>query len=146
MYVIALPHHPFHYQHARIRPRRGRAPGQRLSRELDPYLIHCTEGKDRTGFVCAVLEALCGASYEEIVADYMITYENYYGITRESAPDSYNAIARLNIDGMLAFLAGVDDSTADLRGLSYEEPARNYLKTAGMSDEQINVLVARLTR
>lgn len=117
-----------------------------MSQHEGPYLIHCIEGKDRTGFVCALLEALCGASYEEIVADYMITYENYYGITKESAPDSYNAIAGLNIDGMLAFLAGVDDSTADLRTLSYEEPARNYLKAASMSDEQINALAARLTQ
>ena len=31
-----------------------------------PYLVHCTEGKDRTGFVCMLLEALSGASYEEI--------------------------------------------------------------------------------
>ena len=44
-----------------------------------PYLIHCTEGKDRTGFVCALLEALCGASYDEMRDDYMITYDNYYG-------------------------------------------------------------------
>ena len=34
-----------------------------------PYLIHCTEGKDRTGFVCLLLEAHCGASYEEIADD-----------------------------------------------------------------------------
>jgi protein tyrosine/serine phosphatase len=38
-----------------------------------PYLLHCAEGKDRTGFVFALLEALCGASYEEIEKDYMIT-------------------------------------------------------------------------
>ncbi|MCR4898530.1 MAG: tyrosine-protein phosphatase, partial [Acholeplasmatales bacterium] len=36
-----------------------------------PYLIHCVEGKDRTGFVCMVIEALCGATYQEIVDDYM---------------------------------------------------------------------------
>ena len=40
-----------------------------------PYLIHCTEGKDRTGFVCMLVEALCGAGYQEIVDDYMITYD-----------------------------------------------------------------------
>ena len=57
-----------------------------MSQHEGPYLIHCIEGKDRTGFVCALLEALCGASYEEIVADYMVTYENYYGITKENAP------------------------------------------------------------
>ena len=42
-----------------------------------PYVVHCMEGKDRTGYVCALLEGLCGATYEEIVADYLITYDNY---------------------------------------------------------------------
>jgi len=45
-----------------------------------PVLIHCWEGKDATGVLSAILEALMGASLEEIVADYMATYENYYGI------------------------------------------------------------------
>ena len=33
-----------------------------------PYLIHCNEGKDRTGFVTAMLEALIGADAREIAA------------------------------------------------------------------------------
>ena len=52
-----------------------------MTQHEGPYLVHCTEGKDRTGFVCVLLEALCGASYQEIVDDYMITYDNYYKIT-----------------------------------------------------------------
>ncbi|MDR0410533.1 MAG: tyrosine-protein phosphatase [Treponema sp.] len=35
-----------------------------------PYLIHCRAGVDRTGFVCAVLEALMGGTMDEIAADY----------------------------------------------------------------------------
>jgi len=50
-----------------------------------PFLIHCWEGKDRTGVLAAILEALLGASLEEIVADYMTTYSNYYGITANHA-------------------------------------------------------------
>ena len=45
-----------------------------------PYLIHCNEGKDRTGFVIALLEALMGADADEIAADYMLTFYNYYGL------------------------------------------------------------------
>ena len=37
-----------------------------------PYMVHCTEGKDRAGFVSAVLEALMGAEMDEIVADYRL--------------------------------------------------------------------------
>ena len=43
-----------------------------------PYIVNCMEGKDRTGYVCALLEGLCGATYEEIVADYLTTYYTYY--------------------------------------------------------------------
>ena len=48
-----------------------------------PYLVHCTEGKDRTGFVCMLIEMLAGTSYQDMVDDYMITYDNYYKITEE---------------------------------------------------------------
>ena len=34
-----------------------------------PYLVHCTEGKDRAGFVSALLECYMGAAYDEVVAD-----------------------------------------------------------------------------
>ncbi|MBQ9043587.1 MAG: tyrosine-protein phosphatase [Eggerthellaceae bacterium] len=115
-----------------------------MSQHDGPYLIHCIEGKDRTGFVCALLEALCGATYSEMEADYMTTFANYYGITKESDPTKYNAILHLNLDGMLSFLAGVDDS-ADLGSIDYREPARNYLKSGGMTDEQIDKLIERLS-
>ncbi|MBR6723664.1 MAG: tyrosine-protein phosphatase, partial [Erysipelotrichaceae bacterium] len=42
-----------------------------MAEKEGPYLIHCTEGKDRTGFVAMLIEALAKASYEEIEADYM---------------------------------------------------------------------------
>lgn len=35
-----------------------------------PFEIHCRLGTDRTGVFCAVLAALCGASWDEITADY----------------------------------------------------------------------------
>ena len=108
-----------------------------------PYLIHCIEGKDRTGFAAVLLEALCGATYDEILADYMETYANYYGITWESDPGRFTAIAALNLDGMLRFLADADDGT-DLAAIDYEGPVRAYLHRGGMSDAQIDALVERL--
>ena len=37
------------------------------------YLYHCTEGKDRTGMVTALLLILLGASREDILEDYLFT-------------------------------------------------------------------------
>ena len=117
----------------------------KMSQHDGPYLIHCIEGKDRTGFVCALLEALCGATYDEMLTDYMITYDNYYGINKESDPAKYDAIAHLHLDGMLRFLAGADKNT-DLTTIDYTNHARDYLRYGGMADEQIDALVATLTQ
>jgi protein tyrosine/serine phosphatase len=38
-----------------------------------PVLIHCSAGKDRTGFIAALLLRLLGAREDDIVADYMIS-------------------------------------------------------------------------
>ena len=43
-----------------------------------PWLVHCSHGKDRTGFLCAILECLAGADADAVVADYMESYVNLY--------------------------------------------------------------------
>ena len=108
-----------------------------------PYLVHCTEGKDRTGFVCMLLEALCGASYDEIVADYMITYDNYYGITKASDPARYDVIVENLLIPMLRTVVG--DETADLTTADLAACAERYLTDAGMGIEQITALRTQLT-
>ena len=117
-----------------------------LSQHDGPYLVNCVEGKDRTGFVCILLEALAGAAYDELQADYMASFANYYGITKESDPDKYQVISDLYLDGMLGFLAGVDEDAedVDLHSLTYSGPARRYLLGGGMTEGQADALVARL--
>lgn len=47
---------------------------QRLDTPAPPHtLIHCTAGKDRSGFVCAMLLWSLGVPMEAIVEDYLIT-------------------------------------------------------------------------
>ena len=133
---------------------------QKMAKEDGPYLVHCTEGKDRTGFVCLLLEALCGASYEEIVDDYMITYDNYYQITKEEtllgAPmtaltgyyrlDSsvgvrYRVIVENVLDPMVQSLAQGDP---DFRTADLSRYAMRFLRDGGMSDEEILTLTEKL--
>ena len=109
-----------------------------------PYVVHCMEGKDRTGYVCALLEGLCGATYDEIVADYLITYDNYYGITPASDPDVCNALVSLRLNTCLMYYAGVDDESL-LPAVDYAKAFSNYLLTHGMSPEQLNALIQILT-
>ena len=116
----------------------------KMSETEGPYLIHCTEGKDRTGFVCMLLEALCGASYEEIVDDYMITYDNYYMITLEKDPDKYRVIKEKNLDAMLRTV--IHDPDAEPETADLAAAARAYLMHYGMSAESIDAMLAKITK
>ena len=113
-----------------------------MSETEGPYLIHCTEGKDRTGFVCMLVEALAGAEYREIADDYMLTYANYYRITEASEPAKYRTILEKNLDAMLRYVIG--DENADPAAVDLSAGARDYLRRAGMSDEQIDAFLARI--
>lgn len=107
-----------------------------------PYLVHCTEGKDRTGFVCMLLEALCGATYDEIVADYMITYDNYYRINPTDDSARYTVIVENVLDPMIRSMVGSEE--ADLAATDLEEAAKAYLLKAGMPEETLAALTTRL--
>lgn len=109
-----------------------------------PYVVHCMEGKDRTGYVCALLEGLCGATYDEMVDDYLITYYNYYGITAETDRDVCNTLLTLNLNPCLMFYAGVSDE-AQLKNVDYAQAFSNYLLTHGMSQQQLDALIQVLT-
>lgn len=108
-----------------------------------PCYIHCTEGKDRTGFVCILLEALCGASFDDMENDYFITYDNYYGITKEKDPERYNALYEIRFMDMMTWLA---DAPADenLQNTDFRPFARKYLTDSGMTEAEVDNLVQYL--
>ncbi len=109
-----------------------------------PALIHCVEGKDRTGFACALLLALSYATAEEITADYMITYDNYYGVTKESQPEKYEAI-RANADDFLYCICEAEKGTP-LDSLDLHGGAVSYLRRGGLTDAQIAAVETWLTK
>ena len=105
-----------------------------------PYLVHCTEGKDRAGFVSALLSCFMGVSYEDVIKDYMVTYYNYYGV--EEGSDKYNAIAESNIIKSLKLAFDTDDiATADLKA-----EAEEYMLAIGVTEEEIIKLRDNLSK
>jgi len=121
---------------------------QFMIRNEGPYLIHCTEGKDRAGFVSAILEALMGVSPDKIINDYMLTYQNYYGV--EKGSEQYNAIAKSNIITSMSYVLmgekkAVDLSGMDLAKIDLSRPAASYLRKIGLSSKDISALKMRLS-
>ena len=109
-----------------------------------PYVVHCMEGKDRSGYVCALLEGLCGATYEEIVADYLVTYDNYYYINPAKDPVLCNTLVSLRLNTCLMFYANVSDE-AQLPNIDYAKAFSSYLLSHGMTQQQLDALVHALT-
>ena len=108
------------------------------------YYVHCTEGKDRAGFVSALLECLMGATYDEVVADYLKTYTNYYtvvdGVQQPLSRETLDAIASSNIIKTLKTAFEVEDLTAADLAAEAEE----YVKAIGLTDDEIAALKTNL--
>ena len=116
--------------------------GEALIKALDsegPILVHCTEGKDRTGFVICMLSALAGAEYDELKADYMVTFKNYYGVTLEKNEEQYNTIADNLFESFIIYLTDNAGEGSDLQTAS-----EAYLRDCGLTEVQIAELSERL--
>ena len=103
-----------------------------------PFLVHCNEGKDRAGFMAAVLEALMGANADEITADYMMTFYNFYGV--QPGTEQYDVIAASNIQKSLA---AAFHMTSIFEG-DLQAAAVAYLAEIGVSAEDSAAVQAKL--
>ena len=103
-----------------------------------PYAVHCLEGKDRTGVVVALMECFMGASFDEIKADYMVTFYNYYGVA--PGDEAYDEIAENNIVVTLKKLLETDD----LGGADLVRAAEDYFREIGLKDDELESLRANL--
>lgn len=96
-----------------------------------PFLMHCSEGKDRTGFAGIIIGALANQSIDEIEDGYMKTYDEYYHITKTSSPDSYKAIKDLYFDRMINYICK-ENSHENIK-----ECCKRYLLENGLTTKEI---------
>lgn len=109
-----------------------------------PYYIHCMEGKDRTGFVCLLVLALADGTYEELKADYMKTYYNYYKIS-ENTKEKYDAVVNLYFDSFITYLTG--EENIDLaKTKNLKDSVISYLKSGSMTDAEITKFINLITK
>ena len=112
--------------------------------EDGPFLIHCTEGKDRTGFVCFVMEVLADFSLEELEDDYMLTYKNYYNISKSEDMRFYKAVKEVKFDDYIENICQVD-TIEDLAEEQLHDSVVTYLISSGLTEDEIARFTEKIT-
>ena len=109
--------------------------------------LSCSQGKDRTGVYCAMLEALAGASYQELRDDYLLSMVYYYGI--EPYSEEYDTVGSMVIDRLFYVMDNieslhnvvyVDWSKMDISIYDPEQIVTDYLIWIGMSPDRLAYL------
>jgi protein-tyrosine phosphatase len=112
-----------------------------LAGDALPVLIHCHAGKDRTGFVIAMLLAALGVSHDDIVEDY-VTTAKYFIPAREAKAMSAWAERSFGIRIEPAAAIPMVDARRDYIEASFAAIDEDfggvaaYLHAAGLDDEK----------
>lgn len=75
-------------------------------------MFHCAHGKDRTGVVAALLYLICGASRENVILNYKMSYpylKTFIDPYIEKMPDDLKHSLRSDEENMVKFLAYLDE-------------------------------------
>lgn len=97
-----------------------------------PISIHCRIGTDRTGFFCALIGVMCGASFEEVTADYQRSNNMYIKEYRDAK------MMKVAFEGLLQ-VEDVKD-VADLRSAVTNYFIENGYTTQAKVDKMIEKL------
>jgi protein-tyrosine phosphatase len=109
-----------------------------LLEDRAPLVIHCTAGKDRTGFACALILHALGVPDELIAEDYLLT-NRFYRRDPAASSDLPEEVRQVLASVQASFLAaGFATISADYGGLE------NYLSDAlGLGRRERATLQAR---
>src|SRR2546421_11592437 len=96
-------------------PPRFRALFGHLLEDRAPLVIHCTAGKDRTGFACALILHALGVPDDVIADDYLLT-NRFYRRDPNSSSDLPDEVRRVLGSVETSFLAAAFDAIAEEYG------------------------------
>ncbi len=117
-----------------------------VARSSGPAIVHCTAGKDRTGWISAILQLLAGVGEADVIADYLLT--------RELSVDFVTGIRRYiraempeQVDA-IEVLIGVEESnirrSLDAMASEFGDVRRYLVDGAGLDGALVDELGARL--
>ena len=116
---------------------------RRLVRGELPVLIHCTAGKDRTGFVVALLLAALGVPRAAIVEDYLQSSGRWTATVLDATQATVRAYAGELPDAAVGALMSVDEAYLDASFATIEKRyggVEPYLATIGVTSDQLAAL------
>ncbi len=92
-----------------------------------PIYMHCTYGRDRTGTICYILEALLGVSENDVIREYELSGLFYGGANRSDIMTVYG--------GLLSY-----------EGATLQEKTENYLLSIGVTKQEIESIKSILLK
>jgi protein tyrosine/serine phosphatase len=105
-----------------------------------PWLIHCHAGVDRTGFVCIVLEAFMGAALNEIINDYLQSFNSIYDSSIYGEVNKGDSLVVMQLLSAMGNYLPVNDQ-------NLSAIAENYLRnTIKLSSAEIELLKGKLAK
>ncbi|MFS4488503.1 tyrosine-protein phosphatase [Dietzia kunjamensis] len=113
-----------------------------------PAIVHCTAGKDRTGWVSALVQLVAGVREEDVIADYLLTQEmsadfvsSIRTYVQAELPDKLEAIE---------VLIGVEEAnlrrSLDALAREFGDARRYLVEGAGVEEAAVDELSARFRR
>ena len=105
-----------------------------------PYLIHCNAGVDRTGFVAAIIELLFGASLDDVIYDYLLSYGKEFA---EAKDNELNFITGRNIYGQINAIINRKINDSDNLQANIE---KYFLEKVGLTMNELEMLKEKLTK
>ena len=98
-----------------------------------PINMHCSFGKDRTGTIAFLLNALCGASKEQLKRDFWLSVYSEAG-----------AVKYEEIDNTYQLFEEMYKYINNKKGRTFAEKTETYLKEAGLTQEEIAAIRTNL--
>ena len=111
---------------------------QFIIRTEGPWLIHCHAGVDRTGFVCMVLESFMGATLDDVINDYLLSFNGIFESSIYESQKADEATAMHIVSNM--------SNSQLINAHNVQHIAETYLhSTIGLSSAEVEMLRMKLS-
>lgn len=103
-----------------------------------PFLVHCVDGKDRTGLTIALLAAIMDASVDEILDDYAQSFVSFYHVVPGS--HVHQEFRDIMADMLTRLNSGIPIDNSNVKNTAM----RYLVDQVGLTLEQIGALQNKL--